>query len=137
MDTPSCLLSAWSAHEGELRGYLRHWMRNADDAEDLLQEVFLKALRQGGRFCDIENARAWLFQVARNALADRLRVAREQVPLPSDDELAMPTGDNEKEPGASCAGNASSASLGGDAVLIALLAGALLAGTYRVHRRRG
>jgi RNA polymerase sigma-70 factor (ECF subfamily) len=93
MDPPSCLLNAWSAHEGELRGYLRHRMRNADDAEDLLQEVFLKALRQGGRFCDIENARAWLFQVARNALADRLRVVREQVPLPSDDELVMPTGD--------------------------------------------
>ncbi len=93
MDTPSCLLNAWSAHEGELRGYLRHRMRNADDAEDLLQEVFLKALRQGGRFCDIGNARAWLFQVARNALADRLRVGREQVPLPSDDELAMPTRD--------------------------------------------
>jgi len=93
MDTPSCLLNAWSAHEGELRGYLRHRMRNADDAEDLLQEVFLKALRQGGRFCDIDNARAWLFQVARNALADRLRVVREQVPLPSDDELVMPTRD--------------------------------------------
>lgn len=93
MGAPSCLLSAWSAHEGELRGYLRHRMHNADDAEDLLQEVFLKALRQGGRFCDVDNARAWLFQVARNALADRLRVVREQVSLPGDDELAMPAGD--------------------------------------------
>lgn len=86
--TPPCLLAAWSAHESELRGYLRHRLGVAQDADDLLQDIFIKALRQGSRFCSVENARAWLFQVARNALADRLRVAREHVPLP--DELASP-----------------------------------------------
>jgi RNA polymerase sigma-70 factor, ECF subfamily len=49
------------------------WVGNHQDAEDLLQNVFLKALRQGRRFCSVENGRAWLFQVARNALADGLR----------------------------------------------------------------
>ena len=57
---------------------------SADEADDLLQEVFLKALHQGKDFCSIENARAWLFQVARNLLVDRLRLSREQVPLPDD-----------------------------------------------------
>jgi RNA polymerase sigma-70 factor, ECF subfamily len=79
-----CLLDAWSAHEAELRGYLRHRLGDAEDANELLQDVFLKALRQGQRFCAVENPRAWLFQVARNALADRLRSSREQVPLPED-----------------------------------------------------
>ena len=83
MTTP-CLLGAWSATEAELRGYLRHRMGHQEDVEDLLQEVFIKALRQDGRFCQIENPRAWLFQVARNALADRLRVAREHIALPDD-----------------------------------------------------
>jgi RNA polymerase sigma-70 factor (ECF subfamily) len=86
--TPPCLLTAWSSHEGELRGYLRHRLGTPQDADDLLQEVFLKALRQGARFCSVDNARAWLFQVARNTLADRLRVAREHIPLP--DELPIP-----------------------------------------------
>ena len=72
--TPPCLLDAWSIHEAELRGYLRHRLGDAQDADELLQEVFLKALRQGRRFCAVENARAWLFQVARNALTDRLRI---------------------------------------------------------------
>jgi hypothetical protein len=67
--TPPCLLDVWSIHEAELRGYLRHRLDDAQDAEELLQEVFLKTLRQGRRFCAVENARAWLFQVARNALA--------------------------------------------------------------------
>ena len=80
----NCLMAAWHRHEAELRGWLRHRLGNAVDAEDLLQDVFLKALRQGERFCQIDNARAWLFEVARNALTDRLRLARHTVELPGD-----------------------------------------------------
>ncbi len=80
----TCLTSAWALHEPELRGWARHRLGNAEDAEDLLQDLFLKALRQGERFCSVHNARAWLFEVARNTLADRLRVARDAVELPDD-----------------------------------------------------
>ena len=82
--SPPCLLDAWSAHEAELRGYLRHRLGDEQEAQAALQDIFLKALRQGRRFCGVENARAWLFQVARNALADRLRAHREHLPLPED-----------------------------------------------------
>jgi len=82
--TVPCLLAAWSSHMAELRGYLRHRSGLADEAEDLLQEIFIKAMRQDILFCAIENPRAWLFQVARNTLADRLRCAREHIPLPDD-----------------------------------------------------
>ena len=80
----TCLTKAWALHEGELRGWARHRLGNADDTDDLLQGLFLKALRQGERFCSVHNARAWLFEVARNTLADRLRVARDTVELPDD-----------------------------------------------------
>lgn len=80
----NCLMTAWHQHEAELRGWLRHRLGSAADAEDLLQDVFLKAMRQGERFCAIVNARAWLYEVARNALADRLRLARNTVALPED-----------------------------------------------------
>ena len=80
----NCLMTAWHQHEAELRGWLRHRLGNTVDAEDLLQDVFIKAMRQGERFCAIDNARAWLFEVARNALADRLRLARNTVALPED-----------------------------------------------------
>lgn len=86
--TPPCLFTAWSACQHELLGFLRHRLGHPEDAEDLLQEVFIKAMRQSNRFCDIENPRAWLFHVARNALADKLRLSREQVELP--DDLAAP-----------------------------------------------
>jgi RNA polymerase sigma-70 factor, ECF subfamily len=83
-----CVELAWQSHETELRAYLRHRSFDAHVAEDALQEVFLKAIRQGRRFCVLENPRAWLFQVARNELADRARRTRPTEPLP--EELAAP-----------------------------------------------
>jgi RNA polymerase sigma-70 factor (ECF subfamily) len=80
----NCLMTAWTAHERELRTWLRGRLGNLQDAEDLLQDLFLKALRQDKKFCQIDNARAWLYEVARNALADRLRLKKEQVELPED-----------------------------------------------------
>jgi RNA polymerase sigma-70 factor, ECF subfamily len=88
MATMNCLTTAWAAHEPELRGWLRHKITNPAEADDLLQDIFLKALRHGDRFCSVQNARAWLYEVARNTLADRLRVRRETVELP--EELAAP-----------------------------------------------
>lgn len=88
-DDRPCLTRAWRETRGELHGWLRYRLNGDSAADDLLQEVFLKALRQGEGFCAVENPRAWLFQVARNALADRLRANRCSIPLP--DDLAAPT----------------------------------------------
>lgn len=85
----NCLTTAWSQHQHELRNWSRHKLRNQADVDDFLQDLFLKVLRQGDRFCSVQNARAWLFEVARNALADRLRVAREMVELPEDLEAPV------------------------------------------------
>lgn len=79
-----CILRAWNAHEGELRNYLRHRAGDAHPADDLLQEVFVKAMQQGKQFCTLDNTRAWLFQVARNALIDHYRLRREVIELPED-----------------------------------------------------
>jgi RNA polymerase sigma-70 factor (ECF subfamily) len=78
----NCLMRAWDSHEPELRAWLRRRLNNSHDAEDMLQDLFIKALRQDKKFCEIANARAWLYEVARNALADRLRMKREQIELP-------------------------------------------------------
>ena len=84
-DSPfACLNRAWQAHQAEIRRYLLHRTGHAGDADDLLQELFLKALLQDRNFCRIDNPRAWLFHVARNLLIDRLRLAKAQVPLPED-----------------------------------------------------
>lgn len=81
-----CVAAAWQAHERELRAFLRHRSPDADAADDVLQDVFVKALRAGQGFCTLDNPRAWLFQVARNAMVDRLRTSHPHEPLT--DELA-------------------------------------------------
>jgi len=78
----ACVTSTWRAHEGELRGYLRHRLADADAADDVLQDVFVKAMRHGQGFCALDSRRGWLFQVARNALVDRARTARPTERLP-------------------------------------------------------
>ena len=82
--TVPCLLAAWSAHETELRRYLRHRLADPDEGDDLLHDLFLKACRQGEAFCAVEQPRAWLFEVARNTFLDHLRRQRPMLPLPPD-----------------------------------------------------
>lgn len=95
------MIDAWRLGEAELRRFLRHQLHDADLADDLLQEVFIKALRQGEAFCGIDNARAWLFRVARNAVVDSQRTARPHEPLP-DDVAAEPADSAPVESLASC-----------------------------------
>jgi RNA polymerase sigma-70 factor, ECF subfamily len=87
----ACISAAWAAHEAELRGYLRRQMNYGDAADDLLQDVFVKAMRQGEGFCTLDKPRAWLFEVARHALVDRARRTRPAVPIDDlADELEAP-----------------------------------------------
>lgn len=78
------LMSLWSRHEAELRGWLRARMPIQAEVEDILQDTFIKVMRQEQRLPDVAQPRAWLFEVARNTLIDRLRAAKPWVPLPAD-----------------------------------------------------
>jgi RNA polymerase sigma-70 factor (ECF subfamily) len=83
-DAMRCITEAWEQYETELCRFLRHRAGSDAEGDDLLQDVFLRALRQANGLCGVDNPRAWLFHVARNLLIDRLRLTKEQVPLPDD-----------------------------------------------------
>lgn len=76
-----CVVSAWTLHQAELHAYLRHRLSDPAAADDVLQDVFVKALRHQAAFCSLERPRAWLFQVARNAMVDRMRTAHPVEPI--------------------------------------------------------
>ncbi len=80
----ACALNAWQHHHAEIRRYLAYRASDPDLADDLLQEIFVKAMRQGQGFCELQDPRAWLFEVARNALIDHVRREKPSVPLPED-----------------------------------------------------
>jgi RNA polymerase sigma factor (sigma-70 family) len=65
-----------------------HWLaRNREDAEDLVQETFVKISRGYGSFQPETNFRAWIFQILRNAfLSSQSRLERRKtVPLDPDE----------------------------------------------------
>ena len=63
-------------HERQLGQFLAQIVSDRSLADDLLQETFLAAARQGDRLPLIENPRAWLFQVARHRALHALRTRR-------------------------------------------------------------
>jgi RNA polymerase sigma-70 factor (ECF subfamily) len=81
-----CITDAWKEHRRELLHFVANRIADAHDAHDLVQEVFLRAARLENGLCDIDNRRAWLFQVARNLLIDRYRLTKDDVTL---DEFAL------------------------------------------------
>ncbi len=53
-------------HMDALHGYAMHLARNASDAEDLVQETYIKALKNWHRYQQGTNCRAWLFRIMTN-----------------------------------------------------------------------
>jgi RNA polymerase sigma-70 factor (ECF subfamily) len=62
----------YQRHAAEVYRYLRRLLETRVEAQDILQETFLKLHLQLASSREITNARAWLFQVATN-LAHNLR----------------------------------------------------------------
>jgi RNA polymerase sigma-70 factor, ECF subfamily len=54
-------------HSGEIFAYVWRMLRETSDAEDCLQETFLRAFRSYGRVRTGTNYRAWLYKIATNA----------------------------------------------------------------------
>ncbi|MCL4368402.1 MAG: RNA polymerase sigma factor [Actinobacteria bacterium] len=53
-------------HSAELLRYLWRLLRDPDDAQDCLQETYLKAFRAYARLQSAANLRAWLYKIATN-----------------------------------------------------------------------
>src|SRR5436305_5124487 len=58
---------------GRLRNFIRSRVPDPNDAEDILQDVFYELVVAYRLMKPVEQATAWLFQVARNRIIDRFR----------------------------------------------------------------
>jgi RNA polymerase sigma factor (sigma-70 family) len=70
-----------SRERGRLRNFIRRRVPDANEAEDILQDVFFEYVEAYRLPETIEQVGAWLFRVARNRIIDRFRKKRE-VQLP-------------------------------------------------------
>ena len=60
-------------HSAELFAYIWRMLRNTPDAEDCLQEAFLRAYRAYPRLPDDANHRAWLYKIATNTARTHIK----------------------------------------------------------------
>jgi RNA polymerase sigma-70 factor (ECF subfamily) len=64
----------------EIYAYLWRILRNKEDAEDCLQETFLRAYRAYQRLDDAANHRAWFYKIATNVANSYFRKQARRVP---------------------------------------------------------
>jgi RNA polymerase sigma-70 factor (ECF subfamily) len=90
---PSELERDFRAHHGLVFRTAYRITGNAGDAEDVLQTVFLRMLRRGGKADPLENPESYLRRAAINAALDviRSRQADQTVPLPEEPSDVMQT----------------------------------------------
>ena len=72
------------AHQAEVHQYLRRLTGNLDDAEDLFQETFLRALPAFSRLRTNSNHRAWVYRIATNVFLNHRRTVRRRNEVPLD-----------------------------------------------------
>ena len=65
-----------------LAGFIHKRVSNEEDAQDILQDVFVKIHQNIGRLRDDTRLSAWVYQITRNVINDYYRQSRELDELP-------------------------------------------------------
>lgn len=79
--TPSTIEDLWKQLAGRLHAFFRARTDSPEDAEDLLQECFLRVHRGLGGLADDERVLGWVYRIAHNLVADHRRRRRAAEPL--------------------------------------------------------
>lgn len=63
----------WERYDGELKRHIRSRVSDSFEAEDILQEVYIRAVRNEEKLMHMDEPRAWLHRVASNIIVDYYR----------------------------------------------------------------
>jgi RNA polymerase sigma-70 factor (ECF subfamily) len=68
----------WQTFHQRLRGFILQRVHNPTDADDILQEVFVRIYQHLSTVQDADRLQSWIFQITRNAIVDHYRKASRQ-----------------------------------------------------------
>jgi len=72
------IAAAVESQQGRLRRFIRRRVREAEESEDILNDVFYELVLAYRLMQPVEHLGAWLFRVARNRITDLLRKKKAQ-----------------------------------------------------------
>lgn len=87
--TEAVFLEVFEKFKNTVYAVVFNYVRNADDAADLEQEVFLRLLRSQTEFESEDHIKAWLIRVAINLCKNHLRDNRHRAEMPLSEEMAV------------------------------------------------
>ncbi len=90
-------------HADALYNLARYLTRDPSEAEDLVQETYVRALRAWSDFAPGTNVKAWLFRILRNAFITRYRQELRH-PTPAQYDTTEQTSEEASDEGSACAG---------------------------------
>jgi RNA polymerase sigma-70 factor (ECF subfamily) len=89
----------WFDFSSQIYRFIQTRVRDPSEADDILQEVFVKVHTHIQSLADEERVAVWLYRIARNTIIDHYRKNRVLLPLPEDlpEEDGHQQGDDEPD----------------------------------------
>ncbi len=78
------LETIWDRYSSRLLAFIRSRIADEAEAEDILQEVFLRIHLNLCCLRDLSRLESWIYQITRNTIIDHYRNSRKTVDLPED-----------------------------------------------------
>lgn len=92
----TCIVDFWEESKASIKSFISKRVANEADAEDILQDVFLKLISNIDKLLDSQKMHAWIYKITRNAIIDYYRknhrqleviAIPEEIPFELEDEL--------------------------------------------------
>lgn len=71
----------WTKYNGDLKRFILSRINDKDEANDILQEVFIKVHTGIDKVRENEKIRSWVYQITRNAIIDHYRKTKIKVDI--------------------------------------------------------
>jgi RNA polymerase sigma-70 factor, ECF subfamily len=82
----------------ELLGYIKRKVRSREDAEDILQNVFIKISASLDKLADDIRLKSWIFTITRNAIIDYYRINANKKKVTGNEEIKDDIRDLDEDP---------------------------------------
>ncbi|MCP2043458.1 RNA polymerase sigma factor SigZ [Pontibacter sp. HSC-36F09] len=87
VDTCAAVAPVYLEYEARLRSFVMKRVKDKDEANDILQQLYVKLYKHCEQLQEVRNMNAWLYQIARNAVYDYFREQGRSIPVEDEGKL--------------------------------------------------